>query len=369
MWLFQWFLSPDVGQLSLVPIVAVPPFAFVPQFALVPVPSTFDRVSQGEPGEIIDVNLPLTVNVEVPMSQLRISRWTCPANETLVAGRAVLPLSCSSDAFIKLGSGERVRFREFLFELAFVITFHKCQGRTMGKIVLDLNKQVGRSANITYSGLYVGMSRVRSSRDIRLFPVIDLSVVGMRFRASGGPMDHLKQLKPNADLSVWFAGFSTSGVWSMARVKASVAAAAPSARKRKAYQATKNAREAGGLPDDSAAAINARELGEAPPDTPAQKRARFLLQQRLGLTAAIVPSGAHIQPSASNSGQILPLTLQQVALAAAAASAAQQDNSMPMLIAPSATAPPSHIAAASAPSADSTSVPASDSGVCDMELD
>jgi len=41
MWLFQWFLSPDVGQLSLVPIVAVPPFAFVPQFALVPVPSTF----------------------------------------------------------------------------------------------------------------------------------------------------------------------------------------------------------------------------------------------------------------------------------------------------------------------------------------
>jgi hypothetical protein len=132
------------------------------------------RVSQGEPGEIIDVNLPLTVNVEVPMSQLRISRWTCPANETLVAGRAVLPLSCSSDAFIKLGSGERVRFREFLFELAFVITFHKCQGRTMGKTVLDLNKQVGRSANVTYSGLYVGMSRVRSSRDIRLFPVIDL---------------------------------------------------------------------------------------------------------------------------------------------------------------------------------------------------
>lgn len=52
-------------------------------------------------------------------------------------------------------------------ELAFAVTYHKVQGQTLDRIVLDLNGKV------SVPELYVAISRVRKSDDIRILPLWD----------------------------------------------------------------------------------------------------------------------------------------------------------------------------------------------------
>ena len=61
------------------------------------------------------------------------------SNQTIIPGRIVLPLERSSDAHI-LVNGQKLQFKEYCVEMGCVVTFHKCQGKTMSKIILDLNK-------------------------------------------------------------------------------------------------------------------------------------------------------------------------------------------------------------------------------------
>jgi hypothetical protein len=111
-------------------------------------------------------------------------------------------------------------------ELAFVITFHKCQGRTLQKVILDLNKQTGQG-NVNYSSLYVGLSRVRKGDDIRILPFIEPHNHSLfnkdtekQFRdAADRPLEHLKQLKPPDYMARWYRGFDPLGIWSINQSK------------------------------------------------------------------------------------------------------------------------------------------------------
>ena len=81
-------------------------------------------------------------------------------------------------------------------ELGFAITLHKIQGQTCSKIILDLNKRTSQPY-LDFSGLYVGLSRVKKSDDLRLMPL-----------HQGSPgLDYLKNLKPPKDLLDWHKGF------------------------------------------------------------------------------------------------------------------------------------------------------------------
>ena len=56
----------------------------------------------------------------------------------------------------------------FPLEMAFAITIHKAQGRTMKKVVLALSDRLDGNFQMTYASLYVALSRVAKSNDIRL---------------------------------------------------------------------------------------------------------------------------------------------------------------------------------------------------------
>ena len=78
-------------------------------------------------------------------------------------------------------------------ELACAVTFRKVQGRTMSKIILDLNHRPGKGmGQVTFEGFYVGMSRGRQSNDIRLLP----------FRGQK-TLARLGGLQPPSALSAW----------------------------------------------------------------------------------------------------------------------------------------------------------------------
>jgi hypothetical protein len=204
------------------------------------------------PGDMIDVQLPMSVNVEVAPQQLTHTRWSPSETETLVPGRVVIPLLRVSDAHIKVGRGKdrkKTPFKEFTYELAFVITFHKCQGRTMSKVILDLNWQpsVGAPGNVTYSSLYVGLSRVRRGADVAVFPVVSMNRAPLSLDVGGNTttssaaaastrdtgrvelgiqsLEYLLHLRPNADFLCWWSGFDAAGTWRADRMKDTTARA------------------------------------------------------------------------------------------------------------------------------------------------
>jgi len=96
--------------------------------------------------------------------------------------------------------GKRIKYHDFGFTLAFAVTFHKIQGKTMNKLILDLNQNP--QVPFTLQTLYVGISRVRSSCDLRLLPPLSSSA------AVGWP--HLHRLKHNADYLNWLKCYQDS---------------------------------------------------------------------------------------------------------------------------------------------------------------
>jgi hypothetical protein len=74
---------------------------------------------------------------------------------------------------------------------------------------------------VQYSSLYVGLSRVRSGSDIRLFPALDQHAAGI-VNQHPDPLHHLTSLKPSADLATWWSGFDEGGAWSRERTDANV---------------------------------------------------------------------------------------------------------------------------------------------------
>ena len=59
----------------------------------------------------------------------------------------------------------------FEFSLGFSFTYHKIQGLTMGKVILDIRKASGSGNKFPFPDfnmLYVGLTRVRSGSDLRV---------------------------------------------------------------------------------------------------------------------------------------------------------------------------------------------------------
>ena len=85
------------------------------------------------------------------------------------------------------------------------------QGRTVEKVILDLNQVPLGLASLTFSHFYVGFSRVRSNKDLRVLPPKD----------PNKGFAHLLRLRVDPYLRAWCAGVDpATGRWDAARVRA-----------------------------------------------------------------------------------------------------------------------------------------------------
>jgi hypothetical protein len=85
---------------------------------------------------------------------------------------------------------------------AFSLTFHKLQGQTREKIILNLNKVPRGMLGVSLRHLYVGFSRTRTRQGIRLFPMADRTDKRNK---------HLTDKRHDAKLTAYLAGFSGDG--------------------------------------------------------------------------------------------------------------------------------------------------------------
>ena len=167
---------------------------------------------------------------------------TWPANETLVAGQVVIPVcysqrlasvrrashaSCALGVFcstvVRTAAGVasycwcrcdvcqvrvflhgvplRVMAKYHAVELAFSLTYHKVQGRTEPRLVVDLNKRPFK-ATLTLASIYVALSRVREGAHLRMLPA-----------QPGTGFQHLLHLQHPKALVAWRAAYDANGVW------------------------------------------------------------------------------------------------------------------------------------------------------------
>ena len=93
----------------------------------------------------------------------------------------------------------KIYYRTHGLDLAFALTFHKFQGQTVDKIILDLSKTPKNVFNLLcFQAFYVGMMRVKKSSCIRILPGPD----GRKPKLS-----HLLTLKPDPELQRWLDAF------------------------------------------------------------------------------------------------------------------------------------------------------------------
>ena len=88
--------------------------------------------------------------------------------------------------------------------LMFAFTIHETQGQTLNKVILLLGRMPGlHVGQISWSLLYVALSRTRELKDINFFPCGILGFSNFK---------HLTRLKPSSKFVKWNSG-NRNNVW------------------------------------------------------------------------------------------------------------------------------------------------------------
>jgi hypothetical protein len=220
-------------------------------------PQLQSKIDSALPGELVEIPVPISVNVRVP--SLDCNLWNTNSSlkdaflemdtecafdlklkdtntiltnvlaKDIITSRLTRNIRVGSDISVKHNAsmvrGEIIKVRDHVvipqflkqerkplkvqygseqftihysthtLELGFAITFHKVQGRTMPKLILDLNHRPGKKNNISnldYFGFYVGFTRVSHSSNIRKLSSYTSS-----------SFSYLHDLKPSSDLLEW----------------------------------------------------------------------------------------------------------------------------------------------------------------------
>ncbi len=172
------------------------------------------KINNAGPGEEVWIEPPYAVNVLI--EHLDSSKWCDQAtlapelrestsDETATSAlprTIVLPVKISKrldDLSVNRASRKsKIYYRSHGVDLAFALTFHKFQGQTVGKILLDLSQTPKNVFRLCFQAFYVGMTRVKKSDCIRILPGPD-----------GGKPDlsHLLSFEPDPELQRWLDAF------------------------------------------------------------------------------------------------------------------------------------------------------------------
>ena len=76
---------------------------------------------------------------------------------------------------IKIGKANpctHIKFHDHPVTLSFARTYHKLQGQTKRKLILDIGNYPGRGSKLLLKHFYVGMSRTKRRDDLRFLPIV-----------------------------------------------------------------------------------------------------------------------------------------------------------------------------------------------------
>ena len=112
-------------------------------------PEYYQRlIRESLPGQVIDIPIPLSINVEIEVrgeDNARIQNWpnaltlqnrACDERGNITIEKAiVIPITIRSSRKPIKFLNSQVNYKDHFLDLAFAITFHKVQGKTLKKII------------------------------------------------------------------------------------------------------------------------------------------------------------------------------------------------------------------------------------------
>ena len=145
-------------------------------------------LSRSHPGQIVDVPVPYAIMTTFP----GICRETWK-HKSLSKTEVVIPLVEKSNRknYVTVGD-QQIKFFSHSYDLAFALTYHKLQGQTKAKVILDLNRRPSYLGNVSFQGAYVGLTRVNFANNMRILPCQDAN-----------NFNHLLELRPDPNLTKW----------------------------------------------------------------------------------------------------------------------------------------------------------------------
>jgi hypothetical protein len=141
------------------------------------------------PGEIFyaaEDLVPYAINIKMNLSREAAASWCTAFNKTDTGDGFIISFQQSGHVSkikpaVKLparwkaasassSSSKTMGVFTYGFETSFAITFHKAQGKTLDKVIIDCNG--AGTSRVTVAMAYVGFSRVRNGNDIRMLPLL-----------------------------------------------------------------------------------------------------------------------------------------------------------------------------------------------------
>jgi hypothetical protein len=105
----------------------------------------------------------------------------------------------------------------FPMELAFAMTVHKAQGRTLSRIIVALSQQPNKAAEMKYAAVFVALSRVRHADHIRLLQHNHVNMSQQQGRMK--TYHYLTELVQDSFVTKFYKGYiNHNGVWDSSRV-------------------------------------------------------------------------------------------------------------------------------------------------------
>jgi hypothetical protein len=167
--------------------------------------SVMGRMVNNDGSDIFLKFQPTYIHVEVPTLDPVLFQ-----HKSLFKDKVVIPVKLKSQAeehkihFPLKNNFITVKGKAHAVVLDFAITVHEMQGQTCSRLVLHINQRPFKPS-LTYHGIYVALSRVRTSRHLRLLPLQPFST----------NFNYLSELHPPKTLTQCLGRFNTEGIWSV----------------------------------------------------------------------------------------------------------------------------------------------------------
>ena len=169
------------------------------------------RIRAALPGDVVELSAPpFSVNIKLILhSGVEPGEYD---DVSLVPGQAVLPVLCKHKKSYKCyvpGLGVVIiDTKTHGADVAVAGTFNKAQGRTMERVLACLNIHPS-PPHLSFEAIFVFLSRVKYGKHCKILPL-----------HPGENWDHLKKLRPSANLVAYLGGFNDAdGTWSRERAK------------------------------------------------------------------------------------------------------------------------------------------------------